>query len=243
MATPGVTTLATIRSTVRQRSDKVGSQFVTDAELNSYIASSQQELYGILVQHFGDDYYMASPYQFVTDGVNYLFPLPSDMFKLLGVDLQLPGGAPNAFVTLHRFNFADRNRFAVPNFQSFFGFTNLRYRQAGSNLWLTPLPVSGQTVQLWYAPRLTPVVQDTDTVDGVNGWEEYIVADAIIKALAKEETDVSVFMAQKQALLERIESEAANRDAGSPATTADSRISDFGAVNGTGDSWTGGGGV
>ena len=78
MALPGQTTLATVRTTVRQRCDQVNSQFVTDAELNSWINANYQELYGNIVEHFGNDYSTngSSPYQFTTDGVNQFFNLP-----------------------------------------------------------------------------------------------------------------------------------------------------------------------
>ena len=59
------------------------------------------------------------------------------------------------------------------------------------------------------------------TVDGVNGWEEFIIVDACIKALAKEESDVSVFAARKQGLQARLNSEVENRDASSSQQVAD----------------------
>jgi hypothetical protein len=57
--------------------------------------------------------------------------------------------------------------------------------------------------------------------DGVSGWLEYVITDAAIKAMQKEESDVSVLMAQKAALVARIIAAAENRDAGNPATVAD----------------------
>lgn len=201
MPTPGVTTLLAVRTSCKQQSDNVGQSFISDPEWNGYIQSSYQELYGLIVQKFGNDYFVQTPatgYTFVTDGVNQLFTLPADFFKLLGVDLQL--SAPGYWASLKEFNFAERNKLSVTN---------------------TTIPMAGQTIRLLYVPRLTVPTQDADAMDGVNGWEEYIVADACIKALNKEETDVSVFMARKQELVQRIEAEAENRDAGSPATIAD----------------------
>lgn len=54
----------------------------------------------------------------------------------------------------------------------------------------------------------------SNTVDGVNGWEEYIIVDAAIKALQLQEKDISVLMAQKQMLDRRIEGESKHRDTG-----------------------------
>lgn len=195
------TTLLQLRDRCKQESDNVGQSYVSDAEWNNYINGSYAELYGLIVEAFGNDYFVQSPasgYTFVTDGTNNFFALPADFFKLLGVDLRVQ--APNYWVSLKPFAFAERNRFSLFN---------------------SSVPMAGQTVRLLYVPRVATLSLDADSVDGVNGWEEYIVADACIKALAKEESDVSVFAARKQALVARINAETENRDAGSPARIVD----------------------
>lgn len=231
-------TLTALTTQIQERADMVNSNFVSSAEWTAYINQSYQELYDILVQKYGDDYFVSNS-TFVTDGVNQLFSLPADFQKLLGVDLQL-STTTDSFVTLRPFNFSDRNRYSVPNFQSFYGVTNMRYRLQGSNLWLTPIPASGQTIQVWYVPQLQPLVSGSDIANNLGGWLEYVIVDVCIKALAKEESDVSVFMAQKQALIQRIEAAAENRDAGSPATVSDAQYTDFRyptGSNGTGGSF------
>ena len=62
----------------------------------------------------------------------------------------------------------------------------MRYRLNGDKLWLTPTPAGNQNIQVWYVPKLTTLSADSDTVDGVSGWTEYIIVDACIKALAKQ---------------------------------------------------------
>src|SRR6267154_4869745 len=119
MASPTLVTLGSLRTQVRQRADIVNSQFITDTELNGYINASYAELYDLLVQKYGDDYYVKSPpYSFVTDGTSQFYALPDDFYKLLGVDLAL-ATSQDSFVTISQFGFRDRNRYAVPNFQSF----------------------------------------------------------------------------------------------------------------------------
>lgn len=194
------TTLLQLRDRAKEESDNVNSSFLTDAEWNKLLVSSYQELYGLIVQTYGNDYYVqTTPFVITTDGINQLFALPSDFFKMLGVDL-LIGGTSN-YVSLKPFDFADRNQLNV-----------------GAN---GGIPMAGQTVRLLYVPLPTLPTVDASTIEGVNGWEEYIIVDAAMKALAKEESDVSVMALRKQALIERLEAEAENRDAGSPATVAD----------------------
>ena len=54
----------------------------------------------------------------------------------------------------------------------------------------------------------------SNVVDMVNGWEEYVTIDYAIKALQKQEKDVSVLFAQKQAIIARMNIEAKPRTLG-----------------------------
>lgn len=245
MSNPGVTTLAAVRDAARQRADMETSQFVSNGEFNGYINASYQELYGLLVQKFGDNYYVAldankAPYQFVTSGSAEMYGLPDGsssflmpdgtaapgFFKLLGVEMMV--SAPFDWTTLKPFPLIERNRYTVQGMQTNTGRRSyLRYALMGGNLWFKPVPMAGQTIRIWYVPRLALLTGDQSTLDGVSGWEEYIVIDAAIKALQKEESDVSVLMAQKQAMIARIEAEAENRDAGSPMVVGDARGTGF----------------
>lgn len=245
MATSGIYTLAQLRLLAQQRSNLENSQFVTDDEWNNYVNDSLKELYDLIIQHYGDDYYVNS-ITFQTDGSTYLYPLPdgtlyssaSPFYKFLGLDLQLSNTA-DSWVTIRSFSFQDRNKYAVPNFQSFYGVTNLRYRMQGANLWLTPIPQAGQYLRLWYVPRCVTLVEDTDTVDSFGGWTEYAVIDAAIKAMVKQELDISALEAQKAQMTERIASAAENRDAGNPAQVTDAASTDMMWPTGSGSGFGG----
>lgn len=224
---PGQTTVGNLRLQIQQRANFENNPFITNQEWNSYISESYKELYDIIVQKFGDDYYVQTPYTYTTEQGVQLYPLPSDYYKLLGVEIALNPYDPNSWITLRQFEFVQRNLFNYPNLFTFYGITNLRYRLNGNNLYIVPNPQSGQTIRIWYVPRPSQLINDTDTVDAISGWEEYIIADCAIKALTKEETDTSVFLAQKQALLKRIEEAAGNRNIGDPQRVSDSRLRNF----------------
>lgn len=244
----GEMSLGQIRLCAQQRADRVNSSFVTLSEWNSYINQSMFELYDLLITTF-EDYYVTTPAQFSTNGSTYLYPLPDGVtsftgpsgspfvaapfYKLLGVDLGL-NTANNAWVTLDKFNFIKRNEYLYPNSTStIYGVFNMRYRLLGNQIEFIPTPAASQNIRLWYIPRLPQLLADTDiTTSSISGWIEYVITDAAIKALQKEESDVSVLLAQKMALKARIEETAANRDAGRPETISDSR--------GNSGSWDGG---
>jgi hypothetical protein len=220
----GKQSLYGLRLQAKQRADRVNSSFVADPEWNSYINASAYELRDLLVNTY-EDYYMATAHTFVTDGSSSQYALPSDFEKLLGVDMGL-GGGTTGYITLHKFDFIERNNYVFPQVTSqLLGVFNPRYRLMADNLFMIPTPSGGQTVRVWYIPRMSVMLQDTDVLDGVSGWEEYVIVDAAIKALQKEESTeaVQVLMAQKQALIKRIEESAMNRDAGQPDTISPTR--------------------
>lgn len=256
---PGQMTLGQMRLLSKQKADRVNSQFITDSEWNVYLNQSYFELYDILVQKYGNEYFVAPPAQFLTSGTSpssgaQFYPLPDGitsfiaadgtpfvpkaMYKLLGVDLGI-GTNNNAWITLKKFMFISRNRYVYPQLTTnLLGVAGLRYRLIGNQIEFIPQPANGQYIQLWYVPRMTTLLQDSDIADGVSGWTEYIVIDAAIKALQKEEGDVTVLALQKQAMLDRIEAAAENRDAGEPETVSDTRrytdLYGFGSPQGDG---------
>lgn len=250
----GEMTLAQLRLASQQRADRVNSQFVTLPEWNQWINLAMYELYDLLITEF-EDYFISQPIQFTADGTTYLYALPNGtntflnpitsltvtpqpFYKLLGVDLGLQT-ANNAYVTVNKFNFIDRNRFVYPNTSStIYGVFNLQYRVMGSNIEFIPTPSAGQVIRLWYIPRLTQLLQETDTtVTGISGWNQYIIIRAAKYALDKEESDTTKLDQEILFLKQRIEETAANRDAGQPDTISNTRS---GNGNGWGNGWGGG---
>lgn len=309
--------LGALRLQAQQRSDLENNPAVSTQEWNQYISQSYKELYDLLVASYGDEYEFALPYQFnLTQAQFYNLPdgsatyLAQDasicpaFYKLCGVDLQY-SGSPTGWVSLKKFNFIDRNKYAYPNSTiNTNGQTNLKYRVMGNQLMLVPIPCAGQAMQIWYAPAPTsltfwpscattsssavvtvsdvrdlavgmsctgpgvatgvtissiniganqvtlsavvtatqPVVIlqfwiDSAVVNGVSGWEEFIVIDAAIKASIKVENNiVEGLMAQKMAMKERIEGMAHGRDAGQAE-----HVSDLMSVQGDGGMGSDGG--
>jgi len=204
------TTLTQFRTRVRERANMEGSQFVTDTELTGYINSSASELYDLLVSRFAD-YYLSDTAVTVTTGSS--IPLPVNFYKLRGLDLDLGGGD---YQTLRQFNFNERNKATDDLRVLQRGVSQLRYRVQGNTISLTPADQATNSYRVWFVPLMPLLVADADSFDGVNGWEEYVVVDAAIKCLQKEESSTTDLERQKGALIKRIEAMAADRDAGEP---------------------------
>lgn len=201
-------TLATLRTRVRQQADQENSTFISDTELTDYINNSAAELHGLLSTLY-EDYYLTEV-DFTLSTAN-TYTLPTDFFKLRGVDFR----PAKDWITVPRFSFEERNRWQV------------RYRRGDLQVWrayrvmqnaiyILPEDDYAGNYRLWYLRRYSPMSTDTDQIDDLMGWDEYVVVDAAIKCLQKEESDVSVLMGRKMALKQRIEAEASNRDASGP---------------------------
>lgn len=323
MSTSSQISLGALRLQAQQRTSMENNNAITTAEWNSYATSSYKELYDLLTAAYGNDYYLANLYQFTTSS-SQTYPLPdgtptyqdvtgataAKFYKLLGVDLQYTG-SPSGFISLQRFEMIERNKYAYPNTTTNLnGYTNLKYRISGNNLYVIPVPTSGQVMRLWYAPAPTnlqfmlPVVtassgtigslsdttgltvgmnayasgvfpsnttisavgstsvtfsnaalannasatvsfwNDSTLLEGIAGWEEYVILDMAIKCQIKQEFDATGFAAQKLEMKQRIEAMAEGRDAGQAQHVSDALSVNvygpggFGGI-GYGDGWGG----
>jgi hypothetical protein len=209
-------TLAELKEQSRQRSDMENSEFVSDAELTTYINASLAELHDLLIAAYCEDYVMAE-YMFTADG-SIQYNLPADFYKLRGVDLRQNNGQ---WATVKRFNFNRRNETQNAFAWNMLGLPYMEYRLVGSKIRFNRTPDTNIQFRIWYYPVCEKLVLDTDAYDDVNQFAEYVVVDAAIKMLTKEESNASVLIGQKEALKQRIIAMAAGRDANEPASVTD----------------------
>jgi len=222
----GAVSLATLRARARERADMVGSSFVADTatSLDAWLNEGAQILHDKLVEAYGSEYLEKSTTATTTTATDYA--LPSDFYKLLGVDLLVQG----ATVTLQPYMRPERN------FRSsqLLAYNYLpRYLLTGSNLRLTPAPQSGQTLTIWYVPPLQ-VLQNgsgstyinlltntNDTINFPNGWERYVVLYAAIQAMLKEESDVRALQGELAKMDMQLDEIIENRNVSEPMQATD----------------------
>lgn len=249
----GYMSLLQLRYLAQSKADYINNNFVTTPEWDNFINLAADELYDLITTTF-DDYNMYEPVYFSTNGSSSSYPLPNGVdtfqnasganiipppiYKLSGVDLGL-NSSPNAFVTVQKYNFIDRNRYVFPNTAStIYGVFGLQYRFLGNNIRFIPQPSSSQPIGIWYIPRRSQLLQDNDVCDGFGGWNQYIIVRAAKYVLDKEESDTSKLDEELIFLKKRIEDSAPNRDQGQPDTISDSRMaSGYGPDGGGG--WNG----
>lgn len=251
----------------------------------------------MLVAAYGNDYHIANIWQFnLSNAQSYPVPdgtpaftdvtgaVAKKFYKLTGLDLQY-SSAPNGWVTLRRFEWIERNKFAFPNTTTnWSGFTNLRYTLHGNAIYVIPVPSSGQLVQAHYVPAPTNLQfrlpgwfvsgsnvvgsmsdttgllsgmnitanftqgvipsgttistvstttvtmsnsalsnqnafifsawSDATLIEGLSGWDQFIIVDAARKAMSKTEFDASDMKQERDQMILDIQSMAEARDAG-----------------------------
>lgn len=213
-------TLLELRTRARQRANKEGSGFVTDSELNGYINDSLTKLYDLLVGAYGNDYY-AKTQAMVTDFNEQYYDLPLDFYKLLGIDYLI---GPQEALTLKPYQFNERNRYRIGTFwNAIVGVAGPRYQITQNKISFLPIPNAQYNLEIHYIPACPKLVANSDEFDGINGWEEYVVLDAAMKMLKKEETDVKDLETEKNEIVFRINQMAENRDAGQSFRVSDVR--------------------
>lgn len=245
-APPGEMSLGELRLRAQQTADRVNSAFVTNSEWNAFLRLAQYELYDLEITAYED--YGIAPYVYInTNGsvMNYALPDGSTnyfggvynntslsqgnpapaYYKLVGVDLGV-NTSNNAWVTLNRYDYIDRNAYVYPNSTStIYGVYNMRYRVMGNNINFIPTPSGNQQLRLTYAPRLKGLLSDTDlTTIGYSGWLRYVIVRAAKYALDKEQGSDTSYLSEELLFLKtRIEQSASNRDIGQPDTISETR--------------------
>ncbi len=212
--------LADLRTQSRQRADfeasTTSTSFVPDAELNSYINLGIAELYDLILEANGDEYY-SQPFTFTTATGVENYPLPADFYRLEGVDAEVGGFK----YTLFPFPFGERNRYANLTAPGWYRGARLFYRLRVGEIFFVPKPDGDYVVTLNYVPNPPILVADGDTFNFHGGWEEYVIVYAAIMMQIKEETDTAVLQLAKEQLKGRIRGAAPRRDDGMPEVVTD----------------------
>lgn len=237
-------TLLETRNAVRARADMSGSagpdQFVQDPELNGYINASLAEFNDIIISKNLRNYVTSS--QFSLTPTSNSYPLSSSFYKLEGVDRLISGDPTSTtaqWYDVFAASFKERNAFNSPYAPLYYP-PFVRYLLIGNTLTFVPAQSCQGTYQIWWYPKAPVLVNDSDTYDDTQYWWEYIVVDSAIKCLQKEESDVSVLLAQKEALKQRINQMAADRDYGQPQQVGNRAMrmgNGFGSPFGGGFRW------
>lgn len=184
--------------------------FVSAQELTDWINEGYAALHEKLVGAYGEGYLSSSAALTTTSGAA---TLPASFFKLLTIETTIAG----TVVTLLPYTLQERNAYR----NGVWGNTKPRYALVGNTINLLPAPPNGTTINITYAPEITPLVNNADTVSFPNGWEKYIVAYAAAQMLDKEESDNSALVRLLQQWDRELDAMKVARDASTPKSSVD----------------------
>ncbi len=196
-------TLLEIRTAAYQRANmeydasaQAEDRFVTDTEANALINKGYKELYGHLIRH---GMHRAESVEEITADGSETYPMPDDFYALLTVHRVEDGHG----YLLARHDHRQRPRTELG------GVPATSYRVIGSTITFDPIPESG-TYEVRYVPIPGTLTDDDDTVDGVLGWEEYVVLYVAVKLLQKEGSHqaAAALQSDMRELMSRIQDEA-----------------------------------
>lgn len=190
-----MSTLLEVRTRVRQRSGHEHSQeFVTDAELNQLINLKYKELYGLL-SRLG----LArneTAFAIAANG-SETYALPDDFWALLAV-FRDDGLGARTYLTRHDHRYRSSTENSGPA---------STYRVRGYTIEFNTRPSDGDYT-LVYIPVPATLAADTDELDDVLGWDEYIVVAVSLAVAIKDKVDTTDLRVDLAELKERIIDEA-----------------------------------
>jgi hypothetical protein len=214
-------TLLELRDEVRQRADMENSELIADAELTRYINQSIARLHGKIAQAGEGDFEAQDNIPTTVGG--FQFALNADFWRLAAVPPYLSIGGKAHF--LRRFTPAERPHLLTATdgadpWSDAGG--QLYYRLVDDDtIEFLPPATRVTTVTVTYVRAAPALAADADTYDGRNGWDEWVVLDAAVKCLMKEESDVRALIAERDALWEEIKPQAAAKDLVEPDRVRD----------------------
>ena len=210
-------TLAELQQEVYELAD-VDLAYIDEPQMTRMINASLAELYDLVVAS-NKDHYAESANISVVSGTDS-YTLAADHYRLVGVDV-CDGGA---WHLMKRFNLHERNQLQDSEASD----VNTSYRVVGGALKLRPTPTWSGTVRVWYIPAPPQLSLDTDTWDGISGWEQYVVIDCCLKLGRKQKEDVTELVAEKTALAGRIRGLSADMDDNEPDRVRDVYLEEAG---------------
>lgn len=171
----------------RQRADKVGSSFRDTAAFKRYLSASCRRLVSKL-ERISD--YWASTVAIATVANTATTAVPADMFKALALRCTLNG----VRVRLDEASVDEIDIEVTPT--GWLAGETPRFRVRGGLFYWVPIPTAIHSITLDYVPTtifrtsgaapISEFTADTDTFDGIFGWEDWVELDAAARALSDE---------------------------------------------------------
>lgn len=238
------TTLADLIRRCVSRFDASVNDYITHEDWRELINEAYAHLFNWMITT--DEDYVSSTYTFKLINNVAAYPLPSDFFKdqeMWGVTAQPiyspstesppppPGTPPPPYQPPLYWPIPRIMRREYQGGSSIFYRTSwptpLGFQIRGQQLLVSPTPavtsVNYFSLEMWYAPHFTALVDDTDKLNPsiIPGIEEFIINQVVINARIKEESDTTQLQAEQDRIKLMVEGDMMNRDLSAPKHVVD----------------------
>jgi hypothetical protein len=208
-------TRAELRTEVMERGDFKSVRH-PQAEVDRRLDQGAAKLYRLLATCDPDLYLEYKEITVVSGTDTYAVPSKPgdsyDFWKARGVDVLFNG----IWHPMKKFNHAERNQYQDCSTE-----LGTRWRVLGGNLRLRPTPNWGGTVKLWYIPAPWVFENDSATLDGIAGYEEYVILWAVIKGKEKDRYDARDLKEDMMDIEAEIREQATSTDVAEPDRVRD----------------------
>lgn len=190
-------TVAQTLLTARQRADVENSQHFSAAEELVLFNTSHAVLHSKKVL-LSEDQETRSRIIYTAPGVEE-YSVGSDFLKLVSVDIETTNGN---WTQVPRWTWADRHIYL--NNTTSWTSNRCAYRMVGTRISLLPTPTDVRQVAIFYVRAPFEAESTADTYEYGPGEHEWVALDIAVKLLAKEESDPSIMMAERERLWKEV---------------------------------------
>jgi hypothetical protein len=196
-------TASVLMTDVRQLTDTENDAHIADAYLLTLIDRSYNKLYRQIATQYESFFDTEDTSKSLIVGQR-TYALPATLMHLKAVDLVRGDDR----IPLRRFSLPQRSSFTRdPRFLPFGAErqrTYYRYKAEANNLRIDPLPDTTEPLIITYVPRPVRITSGSDTFDVIAGFDDFIIYDAAIQVLMRQERDPSQYVALRQDALQGV---------------------------------------
>lgn len=196
-------TLLQMRTSIQLEGGWENSADITPTLLNDFINRAVKRVWNVLKTKRNDMLVTRGNLATVI-GVDVV-ALPIDFYQLRKLEIA-DTSAPSGWRRLRMVDLDVSHLYA-----QLFG-KKYRYRMEGASLVLHPTPQAIETLRMFYIPTAPVLIADSDTFDGVNGFEDLVFDIVIYRCRNRQEQDVSVIERDIERMISEVSVAADGRD-------------------------------
>lgn len=189
-------TLSSLRASVRFDGDCVSTRVFSDARVDYAINQACRRVWNLLIR-CRPSHCVRTQTPSTTANVDTV-ALAAAFMKIRHIDV-LDGD----YYPLFPFNLSEQWRFRNVSQPR-----GLRYCPVEQNIVIAPTPTAVWSLRIRYFPAFTALVADGDTFDGINGFEDLVIADAVCRLKRRESMPHQEWITERDRMIKEVEDNA-----------------------------------